>query len=166
MKRILVLVLLALIAASAAFAGTTSANMNVTATLVPTVTLTTTDLAFGTFAIGDSYHFATGSITVSANSGMPYVITMDAGQHPGGPWGRNVANGSSVVSYYIADPTYTYVWGDAGYANTISWAGTVGGTGTGSAQVITFEGGLDVPDASPSSAIGSYSDVVLVTVNY
>ena len=165
MKKLMLLTFFVVLASSVSFAATQSATMNVTATLLPTVTVQTTNLDFGNWLIGDSPHTATATITVTATNGTPYAITLDAGTH-GTSGTRNVQNGTDAVPYVINDPTNTVQWGDSGFGGTYLAGNPVTGTGNGSPQPYTANGVLDTNLASPSSTIGLYTDFVTVTVNY
>jgi spore coat protein U-like protein len=164
MKRLMLAIGVALCAASVSFAATVTAQMGVSATLLPTVSVESTNLDFGNWFIGDSPHSAKATVTVTASSTTSYNITLDAGAHFAGT--RNVANGVDVVPYIINDPTDTVEWGDNGFAGTYAAGSAVPGTGNGSPQTFTANGLLRTDLANPASAIGAYADFVTVTVNY
>ena len=164
MKRLMLSIGFVLLAASMSFAATTSTQMGVSATLLPTVSVESTNLDFGDWFIGDSAHSATATITVTATTATAYNITLDAGTHFAGT--RNVANGVDVVPYIINDPSNAFEWGDNGFAGLYTAGSAVPGTGNGSPQTFTANGLLHTDLASPASAIGAYSDIVTVTVNY
>ena len=165
MKRIFAVLAFLAIAGMAAFANSTSATMQVLATLLPTVTVSTTNLNFGTWIITDAIIKSSATVTVQATAGTNYAITMDAGQHFDGV-NRNVANGAFNVPFQIFDPTNTFLWGDAGYGKTYMAGSPVTSTGTGSPQTFTANGQLFAFLAKPASPAGVYSDNVMVTVNY
>jgi len=165
MKRLMLAAFFVLLAATVGFALTTSAQMGVSATLLPTVSVETTDLDFGSWFIGDSPHDATATITVTASVGAVYNIALDAGTHFAGGT-RNVQNGVDAVPYIINDPTNTSEWGDNGFAGTYNAGFTVPGTGDGSPQLYTANGVLETNLANPASPVGLYTDFVVVTVNY
>jgi spore coat protein U-like protein len=165
MKRIFVLVMLVALTGVTAFANTQSTTMQVTATLLPTVSVSTTNLNFGTWVITDNLLYSSATVTVQATAGTNYAITMDAGKHFDGVY-RNVANGAYNVPFLIFDPTNKFLWGDAGYAGTYAAGSPVTSTGTGSPQTFTANGQLSAFIANPASPIGVYSDSVMVTVNY
>jgi len=165
MKRLMFAAFFVLLAAAVGFAATTSAQMGVSATLLPTVAVQTTNLDFGNWFIGDSPHNATATITVTASIGTVYNIALDAGAHFAGGT-RNVQNGVDVVPYTINDPTNTIQWGDNGFAGTYAAGFAVPGTGDGSAQLYTANGVLETNLANPASSLGLYADLVTVTVNY
>jgi spore coat protein U-like protein len=166
MKRLMLAAFFVLLAAAAGFAGTTSAQMGVSATLLPTVSVQTTNLEFGTWFVGDPDHTATATITVTASNLTPYNITLDAGAHFAGT--RNVQNGNGIdaVAYTINDPTNTTEWGDNLFGNTYIAGSAVPGTGNGLPQPYVANGVLRTSVASATSALGLYSDIVTVTVNY
>jgi spore coat protein U-like protein len=164
MKRLMLAIGVALCAASVSFAATVSAQMGVSATLLPTVSVESTNLDFGNWFIGDSPHSATATVTVTASTSTAYNITLDAGTHFAGT--RNVANGADMVPYIINDPTNTVEWGDNGFAGTYIAGSAVPGTGSGLPQTFTANGLLRTDLANPASAIGAYADFVTVTVNY
>jgi spore coat protein U-like protein len=165
MKRLMLAAFFVLLATAVGFAATTSAQMGVSATLLPTVSVETTNLDFGDWLIGDIPHSATATITVTATTGTAYDITLDAGTHFAGLT-RNVQNGTDAVPYIINDPTNTVEWGDNLFANTYIAGSAVHGTGNGSPQPYTANGVLDTNLASPASSVGLYTDFVIVTVNY
>jgi spore coat protein U-like protein len=165
MKRIMLSAFFVLLAGAVSFAATTSTQMGVSATLLPTVSVSTTNLDFGNWFIGDSPHNATATITVTASIGTVYNITLDAGTHFAGGT-RNVQNGVDVVPYIINDPTNTVEWGDNGFAGTYAAGFAVPGTGDGAAQLYSANGVLETNLANPGSTVGLYTDFVTVTVNY
>jgi spore coat protein U-like protein len=153
------------LAAAVGVAATTSAQMGVSATLLPTVSVQTTNLDFGNWFIGDSPHSAAATITVTASIGTLYNITLDAGTHFAGGT-RNVQNGTDAVPYIINDPTNTVEWGDNGFVGTYNAGFAVPGTGDGLPQLYTANGVLETNLANPASSLGLYTDFVTVTVNY
>jgi spore coat protein U-like protein len=165
MKRLMLVAFLVLLAGATGFAASTSAQMSVSATLLPTVAVETTNLDFGNWFIGDSARTATATITVTASNLTAYNITLDAGTHFAGAT-RNVQNGIDAVAYTINDPTNTVEWGDSGFAGTYAAGLPVPGTGNGLPQTYTANGVLHSELANPASALGLYTDFVTVTVNY
>ena len=165
MKRLVLLSLFVVLAAAAAFANSTSTTLPVSATLLPTVSVSTTNLDFGTWVLTDGVIPSSATVTVQATAATNYAITMDFGQHFSAGW-RHVQNGAFGVIYEILDPTGSFEWSDQGYGNTYPSGGPVFSTGTGSAQSFTANGLLFVASADPASPIGLYSDLVTVTVNY
>ncbi|MGA2379793.1 MAG: spore coat protein U domain-containing protein [Spirochaetia bacterium] len=167
MKRLLILAMFVCIVSVGAFANATSTALPVTAFLQSSVAVSATDLDFGNFTLPSPDRIGTAVITVTATSGLVYNVTLDAGQHYVAPL-RNVANGASLISYKIMDPTNAFEWGDAlPYANTYP-AGTAVGpnTGTGAPQPWTVNGTLSLAGLVGSFPAGLYWDFVTVTVNY
>ncbi|HVP17420.1 MAG TPA: spore coat protein U domain-containing protein [Spirochaetia bacterium] len=166
MKKLILAALFVLLASALSFATNTTATLNVTATLLPTVSVQTTNLDFGDWLIGDSQHSATATITVTATNGTDYKIGLDAGTHFSGGF-RNVQNGTDMVPYFIYSDTSNTEWGDNGLVGgTYSAGNPVSEKGSGSAQLYTAYGVLRTDLASATSSIGSYTDLVTVTVNY
>jgi spore coat protein U-like protein len=165
MKRLMLIALFAALLSAAVFADSVSTTLPVTATLLPTVSVSTTNLDFGTWVLTDGYKSATATVTVQATAATNYAITMDYGLHYYNTW-RHVQNGAYGVIYEITDPSSTHEWSDVGYANTYPFGSPVSSTGTGSAQTFTANGTLFVPTADPASPIGTYTDFVTVSVNY
>ena len=165
MKRFITVLAFLAIAGMAAFASSTSATMEVLATLLPTVSVSTSNLDFGTWVIGQPTVLANATVSVQATAGTNYAITMDAGQHYANSY-RNVVNSGFAVNYYIMDPTSSYEWSDVGYAGSYPFGGVVSNIGTGSLQSFTAHGHLLTSSASPASPVGTYTDFVTVTVNY
>jgi len=165
MKRFLCAMIFVALAAAISFAAPATTQMGVSATLLPTVSVQSTNLDFGDWFIGDAPHFATATITVTATNGTLYNITLDAGTHFSGAT-RNVQNGTDAVPYIINDPSNSVQWGDSGFGGTYAAGFAVPGTGTGSPQAFVANGELDTNLANPASRIGLYSDLVTVLVNY
>ena len=165
MKRLILTTFFVLLAAGVGFAAAASAQMSVSATLLPTVSVETTNLDFGDWFIGDSPHSASATITVTATTGTVYNVTLDAGTHFAGGT-RNVQNGADAVPYIINDPSSTFEWGDNGFLGTYAAGSPVPGTGNGSPQPYTANGILETNLASAGSSIGVYTDFVTVMVNY
>jgi spore coat protein U-like protein len=100
-----------------ASADNQSTTMPVLANLLPSFSVSTTSLDFGTWVIGNYILYSSATISVQATPGTTYAITMDAGQNFDGV-NRNVANGPYNVPFIIFDPTNSFLWGDAGFAGT------------------------------------------------
>jgi spore coat protein U-like protein len=165
MKRWAFLILLVLLAAVAS-ADPKTARLEISARLTPAVTISTTCLDFGTLRKCDKDLKATATITVQARAGLPYAITLDAGQHYCGGSSRNVENSRFRIPYKIQDPTRRYLWGDKGYANTFRDGSAVRSTGNGKPQAFTAYGTLSTKDLKSSYPGGLYSDCVMVTIYY
>ena len=169
MKRFLLGTGILILGGLMAAADSKSAVMPVLATLLPTVSVSTTSLDFGTWKIGDSMLRASATITVQATAGLNYAIAMDAGRHFDGAFRCLVAlvhKSEYPVPYFILDPSASRLWGDAGFGETYPQGAPVVGSGTGSPQSYSAIGELEASLANPVSPIGVYSDHVNVTVYY
>lgn len=145
-------------AASPALAASTTTTMQVTATVAGTCTVSSTNLAFGTY-IGVQLD-GTATIAVTCNDTAPYTVALSAG----------IFSGASVTTRRMGGP------GSAGLAfslsrdaaRTLNWGGTPGtdsvaGTGNGAAQSLTVYGRVA---AGQAVASGSYTDTITITVDY
>jgi spore coat protein U-like protein len=97
-----------------------------------------------------------GEVSVTCTSGSDYILKLDDGQAAAGPIAREMRQASLAVTYGIyRDAARTLPWGE-GVGQTIS------GTGSGLEQDYTTFGRVPPQVA----AAGSYSDTVVVTVEY
>ncbi len=161
MKRLISLsgIPLSLALAGAVQAGVVSSTLNVTAIVPNTCSATTTAVNFGT-VIANANNNANGDVTVACASGLPYHISLDAGQHYN-LGSRTMSSGSNLLEYWLyKDPQSE--WGDSDYANTYSGGSSIADVGNGAAQPHTVYGQTLV--ATPPT--GTYSDVIGVTINY
>lgn len=159
--RPLALLLLAA-GASPALAATTSTTFNVSATVVATCTVSASALNFGA-AIPTPVNApvdATSTVTATCSNSVPYTVALNAGQGAGATVAtRRLSSGTNTVNYSLyLDAARTTLWGDG-------TAGTVQNslTGTGVAQPIVVFGRIP---AGQTPAIGTYNDVVTVTVTF
>jgi spore coat protein U-like protein len=159
MKRLMLVALLAVLAAAVGFAATATAQMGVSATLLPTLAVETTNLNFGEWFVGDTDHVAPLKITVTASNSTSYDIALSAGNNFA-TGTRNVQNGADAVAYTINNPDNTGEWGDGVFGTTFP------GTGNGLPQEYDTTGVLHTSTASAASQLGLYTDIVTVTVNY
>ena len=166
MKRLLLLLSMLGWAGAAAFANATTTTIAVAARLLPQVSVSTTSMDFGTWVAADKIHQSTATVTVQATAGTAYAMTLDAGQHYDGVFWRHIQNGATGVPYLIVDPSNSFLWGDGGFGNTYSAGSAVHGVGSGSPQSFTANGFLFTLYASPASPVGTYTDVITVTVYY
>jgi spore coat protein U-like protein len=164
MRWLLVVVLV--LCAESSSADSKSARLQISARLVPVVTVSTTNLDFGTWRKCDNERRATATVTVHAQRGLPFAITMDAGQYSSCGSQRNVQNSGFRVPYAIYAPNGCSLWGDKGYANTFQAGSPVHGTGTGKAQAFAAHGVLQTKSVTHSYPGGLYTDSVTVTVYY
>jgi len=137
----------------------TTQPFTVSVTLSPSCSVTASPLNFGTVGVLTSAVNATTNLSVACTYTTPYTVSLSAGAASGATTTtRAMTLGASKVYYSLyQNAAMTQNWG-----NNIG-VDTVAGTGTGSAQSIPVYG--QVP-AQTTPTIGSYSDTILVTVNY
>jgi spore coat protein U-like protein len=121
-------------------------------------TVTTSGLSFGNYDIFNTASIdITGTITVNCTNKTPYVIALSSGS--GTYASRTMKNGTRALAYNLfLDPTRLTIWGD-GSGGT----GTVSGSGTGNNVATTVYGRIP---ARQNVFVGSYSDVITITVTY
>ncbi len=141
--------------------NTAGADASTTFTLnghVPgTCTLSTGNMAFGTYtgAVID----ATATVTVNCTNTAPYSVALGAGSNSNGASRRMTGPASQYLSYALySDNSRSVAWGDG-----TTYGATVSGTGTGANQSLTVYGRVT---ASQRPTPGSYSDTVVVTLQY
>ena len=151
-----------------AHAAQVSATMAVTATMVGSCTIGATPMRFPAY-YGSVDVTSTATVISNCTSGQNYMVHLDAGNHFSGAI-RHVSEGGLVggpnqISYQLYQgATTTTPWGDAGNAGGVTniWP-SMNMNGTGLDQVTTVTGklfgGANVP-------VGSYSDVINITVTY
>jgi len=161
------LVLLGLIASILAFAGIASAdsktaNVEVSATIIATCTVSTSDVKFGNVT-GEDITNSPGNIAVNCPLNTPYQIAIGAGQHLSSE--RFVSDGTYSVLYRLMkDDYFGPQWGDNDLENTYMWGSSVSDTGSGSSQDHTVYGRLMPFVGIPSGT--TMTDSVTVTVYY
>lgn len=135
-----------------------STSFNATVTVLPSCTVSTTNMNFGTTGFINSNVDATATVSPNCSSGAPYSVSLSNGNTGTGPTARKMVNGGNSVTYGLyRDASRSQPWGNSIGTNT------VGGTGNGSAQPITVYGRVP-PQTTPPPA--TYTDTVIVTVTY
>ena len=152
-----------------AYAGTDSSNMAVTADIGMNCTISTTDIAFGSYdpivANATSSLTANGSVTTTCTVGSTGKVIIGQGLHApegstnGEPVRRMQGPGADDYLMYqvYSDDDRTAIWtnyGDTGVPYAAS----------GSGQVMTVYG--EVAAGQTDAVEGSYADTLVVTVNY
>jgi spore coat protein U-like protein len=157
---------LTLAMAGMSFGATAAGTLNISATVVPTCSVSTTAVNFGSNYDGTSDVLANGDVAVTCPSNTPYHIALDGGQNYLGGSPRLISDGAGHSLWYLLhqDNGFTTIWGDNDYANTYPYGSSLADTGNGVAQAHTVYGSLLAPQPTPSP--GSYTDVVNVTVYY
>ncbi|MEM7300852.1 MAG: spore coat protein U domain-containing protein [Pseudomonadota bacterium] len=137
-----------------------NASFQVDAENITTCSVATAALDFGTVGVLNSNIDATGTVTVTCSSGTPYTVAIGGGGAGAtDPTLRQMSFAVvNQITYAIySDSGRTSGWGDSVGTNTVA------GTGNGLAQDITAYGRVP-PQTTP--IIGTYTDTVLVTVQY
>ncbi|PWC10753.1 spore coat U domain-containing protein [Brenneria corticis] len=148
------------VVAAPALAATATTNMAVSATVVAACTISTTALAFPDYS-GVAVD-STATLSVLCSNAAPYTVGLGAGTAVGATTALRALTGSvagSTLNYGLyQEAAHTTNWGD-----TID-TDTVAGTGTGETQTLTVYG--EIAANQLTSAVGTYSDTIAVTVNY
>jgi len=163
MKRtILSLAVLTLITVPA-FAAQQTANLNVTASVSAVCTISTVTVAFGAYdpvvtnAAADLN--GTGTLTVACTKGASATIDLGVGNNLSGG-SRRMGSGADFLNYALyKDAARTQVWGTAMTGGSTLTYNSASKASTN----LTVYG--KVPQAQDVT-VGSYSDVVVATINY
>lgn len=106
---------------------------------------------------------ATGAIAVQCNQGAPYTVYVGNGNNY--TTTRRMKSGTNYLAYALyQDSAHTIAW-NATNVGTVGGAGGVNGTGSGSNQTLTVYALIPAGTAVPATT-GTYTDTVVVTVNY
>jgi spore coat protein U-like protein len=141
--------------------GTTSFTVQATVPAQCAVSATTLD--FGTAGLIAANRDATGALSIVCTRNAAYKIALGPGLNAGasGVAARKMKSGAATISYQLyQDSGRSLVWGD-----TLTGAGanTVSDTGTGSTQSHPVYGRVPAQTSPPA---GTYSDTVVVTIEY
>lgn len=119
-------------------------------------TVSTTGINFGTYDVFSPVNEdITGTINVDCPMNTTYSIWLSSGS--GTFSSRALTNAGQILVYNLyLDPTHLTIWGD-GSGGT----GTFNGTGTGSNIATPVYGRIP---AAQNARVGSYTDVVTITV--
>jgi spore coat protein U-like protein len=146
----------------AAYAATATGTLNVSATVVPTCSISTTAVNFGNY--DGNYNYTYGDITVTCAQGAPYHIALDCGQNYRGGGERFISSDVGILAYMLyQDKGYSAQWGDVDYNASYPYGKSLADTGNGADQAHTVYGVL-LKDSMASP--GTYTDVVNVTIYY
>jgi spore coat protein U domain-containing protein, fimbrial subunit CupE1/2/3/6 len=143
-----------------AYAGSTSMNMQVSANVLAWCAMGVDPVNFGDYS-GNQISVPLNVLVLCSNT-APYAVTMDAGMHYSGGW-RHVSDGTNGIIYELFDPSSSFEWSDVGYAGTYPFGGPVTGTGTGGTETLS---GTAILFGGYATTPGTYTDTVLVSVNY
>ena len=115
-------------------------------------------LGFGSYSGAQVNSSAT--VSVNCSNGAPYQVSLGGGSNQSGSTRRMAGPLSSYLNYELfRDSARTLAWGDG----SAQLGSRQSGTGSGNAQSLTVYGRIP---AGQSPAAGSYSDSVVVTVEY
>ena len=140
---------------------TTSAPFTVSATVVPSCSVSTTDLDFGTDSLLAGNIDRTSTVSVTCGTGQAYSVRLSQGTTPGGTTTTRLmkhASTSDTIPYQLfSDAGHSQNWGN-------SAGNDVDGAGTGSPVNHTVYGRVPAQAVAPRA--GAYSDTITVTVVY
>ncbi len=145
----------ALLFAGTVFSDQATGNLNISANVPDWCSVSATAVNFGSY-IGSQLD-STGAVIVTCTNGTAYIIDLDYGQNYSGGNRRMIDSTSTYFLVYdvYSDSNRTTRWDFAGGS----------GTGTGTAQSHTVYG--RIPGGQLAGAgVGSYSDTIMITVNY
>ena len=156
------IVVFGFIGSSASYAATQTDTFDVTATIIPSCSISAGNLAFGNYdplAVADNDN--TSTIAVTCSNAAPYNIQLSTG-----------LSGNLAARTMDDDATSTFtlnyaLFYDAGRTN--NWGITNGtdtyqGTGSGSNQNITVYGRIAAGQTTPP--VGNYTDTITATIEY
>ena len=148
-------------------ATTVTSNLPVSATVNPGCSISTSGVAFGTYAPlaahATSAATANGTVTVQCTLGTVATVTLGQGTNPGAGStdaspARRLSDGASHYLTYslYSDALNLFAWGNTALTG-------VGHVGVGSATGLTVYGKLDAGQVVPA---GAYTDTVVATVSF
>ena len=150
---------------ASSYAATETATMTVSSSVLTACTMTTGDLAFGTYDPSTQADVTgTATITSTCTLGGGAVITLGQGNNPDLESSdttprRQMADGTNRLKYHLYGNTDR----SGVFGNTEATGQNV--TGTGSAVTTTVYGRIDNIE-NTTTPPGTYSDSVLVTLTY
>ena len=127
----------------------------VTASVVASCTIVTTDISFGSYTLAQLDN--TSTVTVTCTTGSVGKIGSNAGAGSGATvTARKMTSGANTLSYGLyQDSSRANNWGNTPGTDTVNT------TGTGTPQVFTVYGRIPANQTSP---IGTYT--ITATVNF
>lgn len=145
-------------------------TLNVSATVTAHCTVTTTDLAFGTYdPLGTTaLQNAAGKITTICTNGSTPIIALGQGLNPTGAStdaapARQMTDGAAtphMLAYNLyTDSTYGTVWGNTAATGVTQTTASDGTTAVDTTVYGQIDKGNNVP-------VGNYSDSVTVTISF
>ncbi len=147
--------------ASASNAATASSSFQVNLTIQGECKVqSASNVNFGSHGVIDANVDTTNAIGVQCTNSTPYTVALSAGGGSGATVaGRKMTSAANdTVTYALyRDASRTQIWGVTQNVDTAS------GTGNGGVQTYTAYGRVA---AQATPAMGSYSDLVSVTITY
>ena len=139
-------------------------SLNVTATVVPTCVVETQDIAFGEY--GGPEVLAQGAIDITCINGLNYEVALDGGVNFDGFGRRMDDGGGNFLNYAIyKSDALSEEWGDECAGAPTYPSETCAGAFLSDGSTNSLEPWGQIP-ASQTSPVGSYSDVVGITIVY
>jgi spore coat protein U-like protein len=135
-----------------------STTASISGSVSPICSVSAGSLGFGTYSAAAAT-LGVASISVNCSNGGAYQVSLESGQYSTGSTRRMAGPGGNFLNYELySNSGRSIAWG-----NGTAFGGQVSGTGSGSAQSLVVYGRIP---ASQLSTPGSYSDSVIVTVEY
>ena len=153
-----------------AYAGTDTSNMTVTATVGEACTIATADIAFGAYDAITTHATtaltAQGSVTTTCTLDLVATVMIGQGLHAPTEVSTDIAPFRQMLGDGAEDYLAYNVYSDAGLSSV--WTNEVDSgidtTGTGEEVAMTVYGAIAA--GQTSAPAGSYSDTLVVTVDY
>lgn len=147
-------------------AGTVTTTLPVHVTVAPQCGISTNGIEFGVWTHQELV--GKGTININCHHGIEYRVSLGAGAHyDSGIQARQLSGPDSnrTLSYRLyQDASLAIEWGDRGLTNSYPIGTSLRGVGTSTVQPLTVYG--KIPRSDHRLPPGSYSDTVLVTVQF
>jgi spore coat protein U-like protein len=157
-------------------AATLTTTMPVSVQITAGCTLSAAGINFGNYTAGPGAPAltATGSVSVTCPSNLPYKVSLNTGTAlqdsvigPNGPTNHRAmtfSNNEQLGYELYKDAARTTIWGDSDMANTYPNGTSQPGTGSGANQTLTVFGFVPGGQSinAPSTAVGT--DTITVTL--
>jgi spore coat protein U-like protein len=156
------------LACSPAFgqATTATANVGVSATVVPSCSISTSNLSFGNYtASSGTANTTTATLSFTCTSTTTWWIGLDAGTNSGSTSNPRImsdGSGDSLNYDLYQDSGHSTVWGNTSGTGVTS-SSTGQSAGTGSVQTATIYGLIPIHQYVVPNA---YTDTVVATINF
>jgi spore coat protein U-like protein len=132
----------------------TSATLTLVVTKACVISAANIDVDFGTKALINQFSKVTQTVNVTCTNNEGFTVAFDNGTHYQAPW-RRMQSGANLMNYNLYQPNTAVIWN---VAQPMSF------TGTGVGQTFTFDATVD--PTQPNLPVGSYTDSVIMTLNY